>query len=290
MLSPRTILASFYRAGVNTVEHDGVEHAGYLAFLGLLALFPFLVFVTALAGCIAAGQAGRQFVQMVLTHLPPGLVQGLAPRVTEIISGPPQGLLTVSVLGALWTSSSALEGYRTVLNRAYRVANPPAYHWRRLLSIAQVLGLSFLVVMAMLALVFLPIAWGKLDAAFNKSGMTLTSRQIFCVSLAVIFLGVSVAYYFLPNLKQSIHAVAPGAALVTLLWIVAARLLALYLARFSQVNLVYGSLGSVIAALSFFYVNNVIFIYGAELNCLLKIAHGERIEPKQPVPDIGDAR
>jgi membrane protein len=286
MLSPRTILASFYKAGVNTAKHDGIEHAGYLAFVGLLALFPFLVFVVALAGFMAERQAGTQFIRLVLAQLPPDMVEGLTPRITEITSGPPQGLLTVSILGAIWTSSSALEGYRTVLNRAYRVATPPAYIWRRLLSIAQILILSFVVVTAMIVLVMLPIAWGKVGAAAGQSGVALTANQIICISVAVIFLGISFAYYFLPNLKQSIHAVAPGAALVTFLWIGAARLLTLYLSRFNKGNLIYGSLGSVIAALLFFYVGNVIFIYGAEFNYLLKMALGEKIEQRQAVQEI----
>jgi membrane protein len=288
MLSPRTILSSFYRAGVNTVEHDGIEHAGYLAFLGLLGLFPFLVFVVALAGFIAERQAGDQFIRMLLAQLPPEMVKALAPRVTEIISGPPQGLLTVSILGAIWTSSSAVEGYRTVLNRAYRVATPPAYIWRRLLSIAQTLLLSFVVVISMMVLVILPIVWGKLDGAFGKSGIALTKNQIVCVSLVVIFVVVSVAYYFLPNLKQNLHSVVPGAALVTFLWIESAHLLSLYLSRFGQITRIYGSLGSVIAALFFFYVSNVIFIYGAELNYLLKIALGEKIEQKQAVGEAAN--
>jgi membrane protein len=280
MLSPVTILASFYKAGVNTVDHDGVEHAGYLAFVGLLGLFPFLVFVVALAGFLAEGQAGKEFIRLVLTQLPPDMVQGLAPRITEISSRPPQGLLTVSILGAIWTSSSALEGYRTVLNKAYRVVTPPAYIWRRLLSIAQILILSFVVVMAMIVLVMLPIAWGKVAAAAGQSGISLTRGQIVCFSVAVIFAGLSIAYYFLPNLKQSIHAVAPGAALVTILWIGAARLLSFYFSRFDTGNLIYGSIGSVIATLLFFYVGNVLFIYGAEFNYLLKMALGEKIEPR----------
>jgi membrane protein len=286
MLAPGTVLASFYKAGVNTVNHDGVEHAGYLAFVGLLALFPFLVFVVALAGFLAGGQAGAGFIRLVLAQLPPDMVQGLAPRITEITSGPPQGLLTVSILGAIWTSSSALEGYRTVLNRAYRVATPPAYIWRRLLSIAQILILSFVVVMAMIVLVMLPVASGKVAVPAGKSGVALSGNLIVCISAVVIFAGVSFAYYFLPNLKQSIHAVAPGAALVTLLWIGAARLLSLYLSRINPANLVYGSLGSVIATLLFLYMDNVIFIYGAEFNYLLKMALGEKIEPKQAVPEV----
>jgi membrane protein len=283
MMSPRTLLACFYKAGVNTLEHDGIEQAGYLAFLGLMAVFPFLVFVLALAGFIAEGEAGTRFVRLVLAQLPSEMVGALTPRITEITSGPPQGLLTVAILGAIWTSSSAIEGYRTVLNRAYRVATPPAYIWRRLLSIAQILILSFVVVVAMIVVVLLPVAWGKIEAAFGKSGVALSGNQILCLSIAVVFAGVSTAYYFLPNLKQNLHSVAPGAVLVTFLWIEGARFLTLYLTQFNQLTLVYGSLGSVIATLLFFYASNVTFIYGAELNYLLKMAMGEKIEQKQPV-------
>jgi membrane protein len=288
MLSPRTVLVAFYRAGANTIEHDGVEHAGYLAFLSILGLFPFLVFVVALAGFLAERQAGAEFIKLVLAELPPEMVKGLAPRIAALSAGPPHGLLTVSILGTIWTSSSALEGYRTVLNRAYHVATPPAYIWRRLLSIAQILILSFVVVMAMIVLVLLPIAGGTVTAAAGKSGLALTRGQIFSLSVAVIFVGVSLAYYFLPNIKQSVHSVAPGAALVTILWLGSARLLSFYFSRFSSENLIYGSLGSVIAALLFFFVGNVIFIYGAEFNYLLKMALGEKIEPRQAVQEMDE--
>src|SRR5580700_1613429 len=187
MLSFRTVLASFYQAGVNTIDHDGIEHAGYLAFVGLLALFPFLVFLAALAGFMAEGQAGAEFIRMVLAQLPPDMVQGLTPRINEITSGAPHALLTISVLGAIWTSSSALEGYRTVLNRAYRVSTPPAYIWRRLLSIAQILIFSFVLVLAMIVVVVLPLASGRVAAAAGKSGVPLKGHLIVCISIAVIF-------------------------------------------------------------------------------------------------------
>jgi membrane protein len=281
MLSPKILLHSFYKACHNTIQHDGIEHAGYLAFLGLLALFPFLVFVVALAGFVGEGQAGMHFINLVFSQLPPKMVIALEPRVAEIISGPPQGLLTVAILGAIWTSSSAVEGYRTVLNRAYHVSTPPAYVWRRLLSIAQILIFSFVIVMAMIVLVVLPIAWEKIERLFGQSQGTMSGGQIAYITLAVIFVCVSFAYYFLPNLKQKIYSVLPGAAVVTLLWMLAAHFLSLYLSQFNQVNLIYGSLGGIIAALLFFYVSNVIFIYGAELNYLLQLAMGEKIEQKR---------
>jgi membrane protein len=79
------------------------------------------------------------------------------------------------------------------------------------------------------------------------------------------------------------HSVVPGAALVTIMWIGAARLLSVYLSHFQQVNLIYGSLGGFIATLLFFYISNIIFIYGAEFNYLFKMALGEKIEQKRAV-------
>jgi membrane protein len=285
MLSPRTLLHSFYKAGYNMVYHDGIEHAGYLAFLGLISLFPFLVFVVALAGFMGEGQAGTTFIREVFAQLPPSIVPALEPRIAEIISGPPQGLLTVAILGAIWTASSAVEGYRTVLNRAYHVGTPPSYLSRRLLSIAQTLLLSFAVVLAMLLLVIMPMLWNALSAFLADHYLLeialIFTNRITLLSIAVMFVVVSGAYYILPNLKQNWHSVVPGAAIVTLLWMAAARALTFYLSQFNQVNLIYGSLGGIIAVLLFFYISNIIFIYGAELNYLIKTALGERIEQKE---------
>ena len=91
MLSAKTLLCLLYKAGVNTVHHDGVEHAGYLAFLGLLALFPFLVFIVALAGFLGEGQAGSEFIRLIFSQLPSGMVIALKPRIAEIISGHRRG-------------------------------------------------------------------------------------------------------------------------------------------------------------------------------------------------------
>lgn len=283
MLSPKNIFHAFYRAAHNLVVHDGFELAGYLAFLELLAMFPFMVFVVALAGFMGEGHAGTEFIKLIFAELPTNMVRALQPRVAEIISGPPQGLLTLSIVGAIWTSSSAVEGYRTVLNRAYHVGTPPAYILRRLLSIAQILILSFAIVSAMIMLVMLPILWTKFETLFGKT-LPLSSdtgELLAWLSVGVIFLVAAFAYYILPNIKQSLLSVVPGAALATLLWIVGARLLSLYLSQFNQVNLIYGSLGGVIAALLFFYTSNLIFIYGAEFNYLLAKALGTKLEQRR---------
>jgi len=270
------------------MKHDGIEHAGYLAFLGLLALFPFLVFLVAVIGVMGQGESGAEFISTILQTLPAHITAAIKPRVIEIISGPPEGLLTVSILGAIWTASSAVEGIRTVLNRAYHVATPPAYWFRRLLSIAQLILFTSILIVGMLLVVTMPIIFYQIEKFFGIQLSIEIKEQfgnlLFYITIFMLFIAVSFIYYLLPNIKQRLISVMPGAALVVLLWIGAAYLFTAYLSNFNQVNLIYGSLGGIIAALVFFYICNIIFIFGAELNHQIVELLGLRVVEKDKTP------
>ncbi|MEK6745890.1 MAG: YihY/virulence factor BrkB family protein [Pseudomonadota bacterium] len=277
------------RAAYDTVmKHDGIEHAGYLAFLSLLALFPFLVFLVAVIGVMGQGESGAEFISTILQTLPAHITAAIKPRVIEIISGPPEGLLTVSILGAIWTASSAVEGIRTVLNRAYHVATPPAYWFRRLLSIAQLILFTSILIVGMLLVVTMPIIFYQIEKFFGIQLSIEIKEQfgnlLFYITIFMLFIAVSFIYYLLPNIKQRLISVMPGAALVVLLWIGAAYLFTAYLSNFNQVNLIYGSLGGIIAALVFFYICNIIFIFGAELNHQIVELLGLRVVEKDKTP------
>jgi membrane protein len=266
----KRLLRCIYKAAYDTVMHDGIEHAGYLAFLGLLALFPFLVFLVAIIGVLGHSDAGTEVLMSILPVFPDHITAAIKPRIVEIVSGPPQGLLTISILGAIWTASSAVEGLRTVLNRAYRVTTPPAYWFRRSMSILQLLLLTFVMIFAMLLLVAVPLYLQNLEGLLRTNFITSYHEEISAVavkaSIIVLFVAVSCLYYLLPNTRNRLLDVTPGALVVVMLWMGAAHLFTLYLSNFDQVNLIYGSLGGIIAALVFFYLCNIIFIFGAELN------------------------
>lgn len=277
----------FKKAIYDTViTHDGIEHAGYLAFLSILSLFPFLVFLFAFVGFIGQSAVGAHFVTLLMQNaiLPEHIRLALEPRVEEIISGPPQGLLTFAIVGAIWTASSAVEGLRTILNRAYRVATPPAYIWRRLLSIAQFLMLTLAVVVAMFGLVLVPIVWDHISHFFglqNTFTGPLWPYLRYGLTTLILFIVVCVFFVIIPNIRQSWNRAAPGAVLVVMLWMLAAFLLSTYLQHFQQVNLIYGSLGGIIASLLFFYISAVIFIFGAEFNYHLEKSYGHKIKQKE---------
>ena len=281
----KEIWGIFYRAGDQLVDHDGVELAGYLTFLSLLSLFPFLVILVSVAGFIGQGAVGAEFIVLIKHYLPAESVGAILPRVEEITSGPPQALLTVSILAALWTASAAVEGMRTVLNRAYGVNDTPPYVWRRLMAIFQLIIITLLIITAMMALIFTPLLITQFEAF---SGITIPvniaeflKQELFYIGGALILGGVAFLYYWLPNIRQSLVSTLPGALLVVVLWVLGAAAITYYLENISQVNLIYGSLSSFIATLLFFYVMNVIFIYGAEFNHQLKLYVGVRIEERE---------
>lgn len=281
----RVLPRVFYKAVSDTVMQDGVEHAGYMSFLSLLALFPFLVFFVAVAGFIGESAIGTRFVGLVMEQLPDDAIEALRPRLNELAKGPPQGLVTISIIGAIWTASSAVEGLRTILNRAYRVATPPSYLFRRMLSILEFLIMTAVAMVGMILLVIAPIVWDFIEHYPEVARYINPGSGAFrlMVSALMLFFVVSSLYYFLPNIRQPWVRNVPGAVLVVVMWMTGALLFSLYIQNFDQVNIIYGSLGGFIAALLFFYIMHVILIFGAEFNYNLYTALGYIIEQKEEV-------
>lgn len=277
-------LRPFWQALQDSVDHDGIEHAGYLAFLFLLAFFPFVFFMIALTGKLGRTDIAVSLTQTIIDSglLPYEALDMLRPRVNEILTGPPHELLTLAVLGAIWTASSLLEGLRTVFNRAHRVETPPAYIWRRLMSIGQFLLLTGALVAAVALLILAPGIIGKLPFGADIAAMLndITSPDgaarryagwlRFLFTGGVLFCIVTVLYMTIPNMKIRDMHIIPGALACVTLWFLLGKALSLYLHDIDQVQLIYGSLGGIIAALFFFYLSAMALIYGAELNYHLR--------------------
>jgi membrane protein len=253
---------------IDTIRQDGVEHAGYLSFLSILSLFPFLIFLIMIVGLFGASETGAKLVYDILNQAPREVSEALLPRIEEIISGPPQTFLTVAIIGVIWTASSSVEGCRTILNRAYRVAFPPPYIWRRLVSLLQFFVIVSVIILVVFSLIIVPNILQKigdiLPWPIRLDYDAFYLRQI--VIFIVLTASTSLLYYILPNAKQKITQTVPGAILAVFLWFCLEKIFSFYLANFHQFNFVYGSLAGVIVSLMFFYLISLVFIVGAEFN------------------------
>lgn len=252
----------------DTVKQNGIEHAGYLAFLSILALFPSLIFLISIIGYFGGSEIGAKVIQTVLSATPKEMAKALTPRISEIILGPPQSFLTIAIIGIIWTASSSVEGCRTILNRAYRVAFPPPYLLRRLLSILEFFVIIFTIIAGIFIFIITPVIIRIFQEKFHLR-LDL-NHQLFKFShliiASILISATSALYYILPNAKQKITQTVPGSILVVALWTLLKKIFLYYLDSFDQFSFIYGSLAGVIISLMFFYLVSLVFIFGAEFN------------------------
>lgn len=256
---------------MKTIDHDGVEHAGYMSFMVLLSIFPFLIFFLVTTSMVGASDTGQKLVQWLLMNLPNETTASIKTHIEYLTKVPPKSLMTLALFGSVWTVSSLVEGIRTILNRIYEIHSPPKYLVRRLLSTLQFLLISFCIFCAFGALVIAPAILGhfsEINFLVTALNPMWTSVRYFALYF-ILFISAIMLYYLIPNVKLSLIKLCPGALISVILWIISGRLLSNYISMYNQIDLVYGSLGSIVATLLFFYIANIIFIYGAAFNSLL---------------------
>jgi membrane protein len=141
-----------------------------------------------------------------------------------------------------------------------------------MLSIAQFLFISTVICLAMLLLIIIPIGLQKIPQFMNliQDYKTILNFSRYFLIFLSLFFTVCSLYYLIPNIKLQFVDVIPGALLSVFLWVLSGYLLSTYLVYYNQLDIIYGSLGSIIVTLIFFYIVNMIFILGAEFNYLMK--------------------
>jgi membrane protein len=261
----------------NTIKDDGPQYAGYLSFLLLLSIFPFLFFFTAIAGYFAniIGESSYNITKRLtfffIDNVPENIIEGIMPYINEILDGPTQSLLTFTILGAIWTASSMIEGIKAILNKAYNFDNHNSFYFYlfgRFISIIEFLMISLVILMFFIA--------PKIIPSIQQKFAIIEGLKIFpqffhnLLTTLLFFLFISTLYMFLPKKKQSFFSVIPGSAMFVFLWVIASNLFSFYIKSFAQVSLIYGSIAGIIIILLFFYIINLCFIYGAEMNAYIK--------------------
>jgi membrane protein len=256
----------------DALRHDGIEHAGYLSFLVMLSIFPFLVLFMAIVGILGSHELSIMLQDFIIQSSWASFIDALKPRIVEITSSPPQTIVTIAVLSAIWTASSIFEAIRTILNRCYRVKTPPPYITRRLISILEFLIALGAIVAIMLALVVIPYLWQYVSSKITinlPSNFILTAEALFIrnfILYCLLFIITAMLYKLLPNRKSRFIYTFPGSSLMVIFSSVLSFLFQAYLSNVQSINFIYGSIAGIIIALLYFYFCSLIFIIGGEFN------------------------
>ncbi|GAB4147188.1 MAG: YihY/virulence factor BrkB family protein [Sphingomonadales bacterium] len=250
------------------MRHEGPVMAGHLAFLGLMSLFPFFIFLMAVAGAVGGSTLGREAIEQMLATAPNQVSTIIEKPLMQVLDGAGTGILTFGILVAIWTAASGIEAARTAVRRAYRnQAIRPAWS-RRIESLGLVVAAAVLILIGMAIQVVGPVIWSAISGHLPLPGLfDLLWRWLqFFLSPLSLLAALYLSYLALTPRRIAPRIRLPGALVALALWLLTANGLSLYLKYFGRYDIVYGSLGGVMIVLIFLYLIGIAFILGAEVN------------------------
>jgi membrane protein len=252
--------------------NDGFIHAGNLAYMAVLAIFPFFITGAAIFSIVGETSEQAASINAILYALPPVVGDVIGPVARSVIAQRSGWLLWIGGLVGLWTVGSLIETIRDVLRRAYGTTATAAFWKYRLLSTGIIIAAVVLLLLSLIAQVIIGAAQEVIDAYFpqlsNLVGSLSLSRLVPAFglygSLYLLFYTLTPHAY-----RQPRYPKWPGALLVTAWWIVTALALPPLLRSVFRYNLTYGSLAGIMIALFFFWLVGLGMVMGAELNAAL---------------------
>ena len=268
------------------IQEDKVfGRAAELSYYFLLALFPFLIFLTSVIGFVLGSGTGTR--HMLLNYLarimPPSAFELIDNTMWEVSSASSGGKLSFGILAALWAASSGLSAITDSLNTAYDVTETRPWWKQRLTAIGLTVALSVLIILALV----LVVAGGRIaEGLASVYGFgpvfPLTWKIIqWPVVLACMILAFALIYFFAPDVhEQAWKWLTPGAAIGVVLWLIVSIAFRAYLHFFNSYSATYGSLGAVIILMLWLYFTGAAVLIGGEVNSEIENAAAKEGEPE----------
>jgi len=262
------------RAAVAEFQRDdALGLAAQLAFYLILALFPFLLVLVSLMGTFSSPALARDVLDY-FQQVTPQQVYGLIDSyLSDILSGskPAPGLFSIGLLITLWSASGAFAALINALNKAYDIEETRPFWKVRGIALLMTLGLSVLILLGVLLLVFGPPIGRGIADLFGLGDVFLLVWNIVRWPVALFFMVFTVAllYYFAPDADQPFRWITPGGFIGVLLWVLASLVFRFYVSNFGSYDETYGSIGAVIVLLLYLYISSLTILFGAELNATL---------------------
>jgi membrane protein len=268
------------------VQQDEVfSRAAELSYYFLLALFPFLIFLTSTIGIVMGSGTGTRHAlfNYLGRVMPPSAFALIDSTMWEVSSSSSGGKLSFGILAALWAASNGLSAITTSLNTAYNVKESRPWWKQRLTAIGLTMALSVLIILALT----LVVAGGNiadwLAAAYGFGGTFPLIWKIiqWPVVLGSIILAFALIYYFAPDLREQEWTwLTPGAAIGVALWLLVSVAFRVYLHFFDSYSKTYGSLGAVIILMLWLYFTGAAVLIGGEVNSEIENAAAQQGEPE----------
>lgn len=268
------------------VQEDRVfGRAAELSYYFLLALFPFLIFLTSVIGIVLGSGTGTRhtFFQYLARIMPPSAFQLIDSTMYEVSESSGGGKLSFGILAALWAASNGLGAITESLNTAYDLKETRPWWKQRLSAIGLTMALSILIIGALI----LVVAGGRiaewLTAHYGLGPVFPIGWKIiqWPVVLACMTFAFALIYYVAPDFReQAWQWLTPGSVIGVALWLLVSLGFRVYLHYFNSYSATYGSLGAVIILMLWLFLTGAAVLIGGEVNSEIENAAANQGDPE----------
>lgn len=252
------------------IKNDDVfAISSQLAYYLMLSFFPFMLFLITLIGFSKLSSA--EVLNGLTGLLPQSIVELTKLTVMEIFDNQYTGLLGISILLMIWTSSSAFRAVIKGVNKAYNFKENRSFIKRSIISMLGILALAIIIILSLSMLVF-----GNVISEYIKNVIPFYKPFLFIwnmfryafIFIVMIFIFAGI-YCMAPAKKLKLKEVISGAIFSTIGWILVSFGFSFYIDNFNNYSRFYGSLGAVFILMTWLFLISMIFILGVEINCVL---------------------
>jgi membrane protein len=272
----RTLLGRTFRA--STTDRVSLAAAG-CAFYATLALFPAISMLISVGGMVLDPTTAEQQLGVLSGLLPApasGLIEDRARQLAAQGSGSLSVHLLVSFLLTFWSSSTGAKSVLSAINVAYDVTEQRPYLRFQAIGLAMTFVAVLCAIVAIGVLLLLSPAIAFLGLSRYGGGLINTAGV--AMMIGFFFISIALLYRFGPcRASPRKPRIKPGAALATVLWLIASELLSLYVSRIAAFGATYGSLAAAVGVMLWFYISAYAVLLGAELNARLEEIDEEKV-------------
>lgn len=264
------------------LDDDVIGISAQLAYYFALALFPALLFVVALASYLPYNVV-TDVIATLEPIAPPEVLTLIRKQLERIVAGEETGLLTIGILGALWSSSGAMTSIVSALNKAYDIPESRPWWKVRLTAIALTIALVLFVLLSFMLIVAGPDAGHYLTGWLGWSDVFDTVWRWARWPLVFILAtsGIAIVFYYAPDADQDWVWITPGSIITTLLWVLFSMGFRLYVTTIGDYAATYGALAGAAILLLWLYLSGLALLIGGEVNSEIEHAANPDLKTQQ---------
>ncbi|MBE3110953.1 MAG: YihY/virulence factor BrkB family protein [Acidobacteria bacterium] len=273
------------RTGAEVYRGHCLGWAAELAYFFFLALFPALLFVVSLASFLPVQTLIDRILDMFVRFAPGDVAAIARSQLVQITHERHAGLLAISFVGTIWSTSSGMTAIIDTLNQTYHVTEGRPW-WRvRITAIALTIALVVFTLISFALVMVGPALADRLASGLGRGPLFALGWKVvqWPAAFALVATAVGFVYHFAPDVEHEWVWLTPGSVAATALWLLSSLGFKWYVIHFGNYQETYGAIGGVIVALLWFYFSGLAVLLGAQLNATIQQASADGTLPaKKP--------